>query len=296
MSISVVMTIIGLLSNTCTYLALTPQINTRPLIARYIQLTAITSQLTLMCLLIQIIYIALNQYSILNESFINLFFCKSSSYILDSFAYISKWFTAFLSISRARCTNQINVRSRKHFIWLLMIIISIFICNGTEVIFHRLINDPRKPKHLVCTIEVTDSGWSIFETIFRIATHVIPFLLNIYAIMTIIRTVARSKSNLHKTNFFSEIWKQMKQYYEQLACPILMIMCSTPELLMVLVIKCHEWDNGYRRSLMIAMHFLSFVPQMLTYYLFIQPSKIYKNAFINNTRIGQILASIIQPS
>ncbi|CAF3878992.1 unnamed protein product [Rotaria sp. Silwood1] len=117
-----------------------------------------------------------------------------------------------------------------------------------------------------------------------------------YAVMTIIRIVARSKANINKTNFLSEVWKQIKQYYEQLACPILMIMCSTPELLMALIIKCHQWDNGYRRSLMIAMHLLSFVPQMLTYNLFIQPSEAYKNTLVHNTRTGQILSSIIRTS
>lgn len=215
---------------------------------------------------------------------------------MNSFIYISKWFTALLSISRARYTNQINIYSKKQFLWLLIIIIMIFLLNGTEIIFHRLINDPRKSKHLVCTVEIIDLRWNIFEIVFRIATHLIPFILNIYAVITIIRTVARSKANLHKTNLFSEIWKQIKQYYEQLVCPILMIMCSTPELLMVLIIKCHQWDNSHRRLLMIIMHFVSFIPQMMTYYLFIQPSKTYKKAFINNTRIGQILSSITQPS
>lgn len=74
MSISAIMTIVGLLSNTCTYLALIEQTNNRSIIPRYIQMTAIVNQLTLICLLIQIIYIILNQYNVLNESFINLVF------------------------------------------------------------------------------------------------------------------------------------------------------------------------------------------------------------------------------
>ncbi|CAF0843456.1 unnamed protein product [Adineta steineri] len=282
MSICIIMTIVGLLSNTCTYLALNQQKNTRSIISRYIQMTAIVNQLILICLLIQIIYIILNQYNILSNSFINLFFFK--------------WFTAFLSISRARLTNQIHIYSRKQYIWLLIIIITILSLNATEVIFHRLINDPRKPNYFICTVEILDHQWNIFETIFRITNHIIPFLLNIYAVITIIRTVARSKSNIHKTNFVSEIWKQIKQYYEQLACPILIIMCSAPELLMILIIKCHQWDNTPIRTSMIIMHFVSFVPQMLSYYLFIQPSTVYRKAFIDNTRIGQILYSIIQSS
>ena len=173
---------------------------------------------------------------------------------------------------------------------------TIFLFNGTEIAFHRLVNDPRKSNHLVCTLEIIDSRWNIFATTFRIVTHFLPFLLNIYAVLTIIRIVARSKSNLNQTKLISEIWTQIKLYYEQLACPILMILCSSPELLMALIVKCHQWDNSYRRSAMIVMHLVSFIPQMLTFYLFIQPSKVYKNAFVRNTRVGQILSTIIQTS
>ncbi|CAF1091178.1 unnamed protein product [Rotaria sordida] len=231
----------------------------------------------------------------------NLKYTFESLLILDlsSIDNSNKWYTAFLSISRSRFTNQTNLtrkHSRKQFIWPFFIILMIFICNGTEVIFHRLINDPRKPKHFVCTIEFPESDWRILETIFRFIMHLIPFLLNMYAVITIIRTVARSKANINKTSFLSEIWKQIKQYNEQLACPTLMIICSTPELLMALIVKCHEWDNVYRRSLMLAMHLLSFVPQMLTYNLFIQPSKTYKTTFVHNTRNEHILSTLIRTS
>ena len=247
-------------------------------------------------LTLQIIYILLNQYRVLQQSIFNLYTCKFSTYFLDSFAFISKWFTVFLSISRSQSTNQLNIQSSKQYPWLVLIIVSIFLFNGTEIVFHRLVNDPRKSKHLVCTLEITDSRWNIFVTTFRIATHLLPFLLNVYAVTTIIRTVARSKSNLNQTKLISEIWKQMKLYYEQLACPILMIFCSSPELFMALIVKCHQWDNSYRRSTMIVMHLVSFIPQILTFYLFIQPSTVYRNAFVRNTRVGQIFSSIIPSS
>ena len=216
-SISAVMVTTGFVSNTITYKVLAHQTNIQSIIPRYIQLIAITSQLTLICSLIQIIYITLTQYSNLNESFINLFFCKSSSYVLNCLAYINKWYIASLSINRSQHTSQKNVigrYTRKQFIWPLIIIIIIFIFNGTEVISHRLVNDPRKPKHPLCTIDFPESVWRIFETIFRLIMHIIPFISNIYAVIIIIRTVARSKANINKTNFLSEIWKQIKQHYE----------------------------------------------------------------------------------
>jgi hypothetical protein len=298
LTVSGIMAIVGLVSNIYTHLNLISNSSSQSIMPRYIRLTAFTNQMTLICLLIQIIYIILNQYHILDQSQINLLFCKSSSYIFNCFSYTSKCYTTLLSITRAWNVRQLRIirkYSRKQLVWPVVILLIIFLFNGTEIIFHRLVTDPRKSKNLVCTVEYTNSVWRITEIIFRFLIHIVPFILNLFSVMIIIRTVAQSKANIHRSTFFSEIWKQIKHYREQLLCPILTIICSTPQLLMTLIVKCYEWNNVYYRTLMIVMHFVSFIPQVLTYYLFVQSSKTYKKP-IANTQTGQILSTIARSS
>lgn len=274
------------MSNIYTHIKLVSNKNTRSMIPCYIRLTAFTNQITLICLLIQIIYVTLNQYELLNELLLlNRILCQSSSYILNCFAYTSKCYTTLLSIQRAWHIHQLRINpihSQKQFIWPIVIFIIILIFNGTELVFHRLIINPRKTKHLICTVEYSNSNWHIVEMIFRFIIHIFPFLLNLYAVIIIIRIVAKSKTNLHKSSFILEFWKQVKQYHEQLLCPIFMIISSTPQLLMTIIVKCFEWNNVYYRTLMIVMHFVSFTPQIFTYYLFVHSSKTYKKSSANN--------------
>ena len=292
-TIATVMLIGGLINNIMTHLYLVSNKNSQSVIPRYIRLTAFVSQMTLICLLFQIIYVTLNQYEILDNSFVNRILCRSSSYILNCFAYTSKCYTTLLSISRAWNLRQLRIipiYSRKQLVWPIIIFLIIFICNGSEIIFHRLVNDPRRPKHFVCTIDYGESVWRITIMIFRLLLHIVPFILNLFSVSIIIRTVAQSKANIHRSTFISQIWKQIKHYHEQLLCPILIIICSTPQLLMTTLIKCFQWDNIYYRTLMIAMHFLSFTPQVFTYYLFVQSSKTFKKTS-NNTHTDQILST-----
>ena len=297
-SISASMATVGLVSNIFTHLKLIANKDTRSVIPRYIRLTAFTSQMTLICLLLQIIYVTLNQYEVLNESLINKIFCKLSSYILNCFAYTSQCYATLVSINRAwhvRKLRIIPMYSRKQLLWPIVIFLIILIFNGTELVFHHLVNDPRKSKHFVWTVEYTDPIWHILEMIFRFSIHILPFILNLYAVFIIVRTVAKSKTNIHRLNFTSEFWKQAKQYDEQLLYPILMIICSTPQLLMTAIIKCFEWNNIYYRISMIVMHFVSFIPQMLTYYLFVYFSKAYKKSPAK-TETGQIVSILTSPS
>jgi hypothetical protein len=292
------MATVGLVSNIFTHLKVIPNKSTRSVIPRYIRLTALSSQMTLICLLLQIIYITLNQYQVLSESLVNRILCKSLSYILNCFAYTSKCYATLLSVNRAWHVRQLRIipmYSRKQLLWPVAIFLIILIFNGTEVIFHRLINDPRKLKHLVCTVEYTEPIWRIVEMVFRFLIHIFPFILNLYAVIIIIRTVAKSKRNIHRSSFVSEFWKQVKQYHEQLLCPVLMIICSTPQLLMTVIVKCYEWNNAYYRTLMIVAHFVSFIPQVFTYYLFVQLSKTYKKSSAN-TQTGQIPSTVTRPS
>jgi len=132
-----------------------------------------------------------------------------------------------------------------------------------EIIFHHLLVDLGNPRHqFICVVEYTTDIWKTLDVIFLFLNHLIPFLLNIYATYVIIQTVARR--------------------YEQLICPIIMIICSTPQLLVGFLTRCYQWDSVLRRKVIIIIYFVSFLPQILTFCLFILPSKKYKNVFVKS--------------
>jgi hypothetical protein len=174
-----------------------------------------------------------------------------------------------------------NSYSRKHVFVSVCIPIIIFSFNSTEIIFHHILVDLRNQRHqFVCITEYTKYIWKTFEVSFLFLNHFIPFFLNVYATYVIIQTVARSKANLNKSKLRKEVWNQIKNHHEQLIGPVIMIVCSTPQLLVSFATRCYHWDSMVRRKLIIVVYFISFLPQMLTFYLYILSSKKYKNVFV----------------
>lgn len=285
--IFILMITIGFISNLLSFVTLCQRSIRVSIITRYIQFLAIANQLTLFTLLLQIIYVILNLYDLLGNTGFNVLLCKTSSYLLHCFVYTSKWFIGLLSIYRARATRHIRVTTNnyscKHIIIVICIPILIFSMNSMEIIFHHLLVDLENPRHqFICIIEYTKSIWNILNIIFLVLNHLIPFLLNIYATYVIIRIAARSKATLNRSEYRIEVWKQIKSRYEQLICPIIMILCSTPQLLVGLLTRCYQWDSMWRRKLIIIVYFISFLPQTLTFFLLILPSKKYKNIFVQS--------------
>jgi hypothetical protein len=173
-----------------------------------------------------------------------------------------------------------NSYSHKHVLVAVCIPIIIFSFDSTEIIFHHLLVDLRHHRHQFgCVAEYTNYIWKTFEVIFLFLNHFIPFFLNVYATYVIIQTVARSKANLNKSELRKEVWNQIKNRYEQLIGPIIMIVCSTPQLLVSFATRCYDWDSMVRRKLIVIVYFISFLPQILTFCLYILSSKRYKSVF-----------------
>jgi hypothetical protein len=276
---------VGFVSNILCLLTLRQPTIESSTTTRYIQLAAITSQLTLFAVFFQTAYVILNRFDFLGHTRFNTLLCHTCSYALHCFAYTNKWLIGVLSIYRAHNTRQIRTmvinHRRQNRIMILGILVIIFSLNAVEIGFHHLVIDPRNSQHqLVCIVEYTEPIWQTIETISRFCNHLIPFLLNIYATSIIIVTVARSKAKLYKSKCRMEVWKQIKNRYEQLICPMAMIVCSTPHLLVGFFVHCHDLDKVIQRKLIVIVYLISFFPEMLTFCLFILPSKKFKHVFL----------------
>ena len=284
-SVLLLIVIVGSISNILSFRTVRQPTIEPSMATRYIQLTTIVNQLTLLALLLQITYVILNRFHCLGQTTINDFLCHVSAYLLDCFTDTSKWFISLLAIHRARNTRQLrtlnNLPVKKHFLLLLGICLVMFSVNSISIVFHRLVAEPRhSPDQLVCIVEYTNSIWSTIKTTTLFCNHLIPFLLNTYATWVIIRTVARSKANVNRSEYRREIWRQIRDRYEQLLCPTIMILCSIPHLLVGFLVRCYDLDRVIRRKLIIFAYLISFIPQMLTFVLFILPSKNYKRIFL----------------
>ncbi len=113
------MFVIGLLNTLSTIFTLLDSTIIRTFIVYLLILTSISNQITLFSLMIQIIYILMNDSYMITNISLNYFLCKSISYIINVFTFIVKWSTAFININRLQQismkTNQFSNIKRQVF-------------------------------------------------------------------------------------------------------------------------------------------------------------------------------------
>ncbi len=71
--------------------------------------------------------------------------------------------------------------------------------------------------------------------------------------------------------------EQFQQHKHLLTAPIVLVILALPRLIITFALKCMVSSNG--AWLFLVGYFISFIPSMLTFVIFIFPSKFYKKEF-----------------
>ena len=119
----------------------------------------------------------------------------------------------------------------------------------------------------------------------------IAFILNIIALILdictfsvtlfIIIRIARTRSRTQKEQTFkNRIFKQLTRNKHLLISPIILILLAIPRLVISLLTGCMKIDRD--PWLPLIGYFISFIPSLLLFFVFILPSKTYKTECKNS--------------
>jgi hypothetical protein len=103
-------------------------------------------------------------------------------------------------------------------------------------------------------------------------------MINLISSNILITKKSRQQSKIHKQRAYKEILiEQLKENKHLLTAPIVLFVLALPRLILTFVSKCMKSSNDV--WLFLVGYFISFVPPMLTFIVFILPSKFYKKEF-----------------
>jgi hypothetical protein len=107
------------------------------------------------------------------------------------------------------------------------------------------------------------------------------FLINLISALVIIITAARRRSVVFTRETYTEhLRKQFQQHKHLLISPIILVILSLPRLIISFV--SGRMKSARNPWLYLAGYFVSFIPHILTFVVFVLPSETYKKEF-NNT-------------
>ncbi|CAF4840782.1 unnamed protein product [Rotaria sp. Silwood1] len=173
--------------------------------------------------------------------------------------------------------NQIKSKQMAKWIILCVFLLTI-ITHIHDPIHRRLINDSDGDEQRLWCLVRYSSSVNIFNIFITFFHFLIPFSINLISTITIIISIARSRSKVRpRTPFTQHLRQQLQQHKHHLFASCALILLSIPRLIISLIRGCMKSLRD--PWLYIFGYLISFIPSMMTIIVFVLPVKKYKDEF-----------------
>jgi hypothetical protein len=154
------------------------------------------------------------------------------------------------------------------------------------------------------------SGVNTYNKVNIILNYIMPFLINFLSTIIIIiliirrRVAATAKKEDHSSStrnvrmtlgVYLDLWVENKDLIMAPLATMVPQLFSLPQLIISFSLSCQELKIGWQRYLLIISYFILYLPQVLSYKLYISSSSFYTEQFHAtklNKRISQLRAFV----
>ena len=246
-----------------------------------------TLLLTMVFLLKFLILIIAQINSLSNRTFLKLQ-CVSLDYLLRVCLNMDQWLNACVAIERAVTSvkgasfNQQKSKQMAKYVFIGLFFFVIF-SNSYDPFNRDLIDDDDDEEQRIWCFVSYSSNFVILHSLNNIIHFFAPFVINIISAIVIIFVTARQRQSVHREKTYrSSLLNQIKQHKQLLIAPFVLTLLALPRLIISFVSGCmkstdHAW-------LFLIGYFISFLPSMLTFIVFVLPSKLYRKEFSSKIR------------
>ncbi|CAF3577335.1 unnamed protein product [Rotaria sp. Silwood1] len=242
----------------------------------YLFLISIISMITMCVLAIKVAFLLASQIgSLTNRSFLYMQ-CISVDFFLRLVLSIGDWLSACVSIERTINISKgvnFNKEKSKHIVkWIVLIVVLFTGCTHIhDPIHRRLIDDDEERTWCLARYS---SSLQRFDRIVNTVHLTIPFAINFISALIIIVLGARIRSKTQKNKSYKQLlFKQLQLHKHLLISQCFLLLLAVPRLILSFLSGCMKSIRN--PWLYVIGYFISFVPQIFTFLVFILPSKLY---------------------
>ncbi|CAF3079854.1 unnamed protein product [Rotaria sp. Silwood2] len=255
--------------------------------------SSITTLLTMALLALKFGILVRTQMGlIVNRSFLH-FQCKSIDFLLQISLHTDQWFNACVAMERAITIIKgisFNKEKSKKVAKLMILAVLVFTI-GTAVhdpIHRHLIDDNDNDEQRIWCIVTYPSNVQVFNRMIQSIHFSVPFIINVISALVIITTAARHRATIQNYQSYEEhLRNQFRQHKHILIAPVVLAILISPRLFISFVSGCMK--SSHESWIYLAGYFISFIPPMITFIVFVIPSKLYKEEFLAFIRKQRIL-------
>ena len=158
--------------------------------------------------------------------------------------------------------------------WIIAIVVSgISASYIYDPLYRRPIHDV-EAQRFFCVAQYSASVL-VFDRLVNILHFSFPFAINGLSALIIILKLAQRRSKLDERRSYREVFLgELKQHKNLVISPAILLLLTLPRLFMSILPECTE---SARNPWFYASNcYISFIPPMLTFVIFVQPSKNYR--------------------
>jgi hypothetical protein len=141
----------------------------------------------------------------------------------------------------------------------------------------------------LCVTNYRQSSISTYNRFTVLSNYFIPFVIQVISItVTIIKTAcSRAKTSGSSRETFATIFKkQFQTQKEHYVTPMIIVFSSLPQAILSFLYACTELKESWQRYTLLSIYFLSYLPQMLGFIVYVLPSTTFSEEF-RLTKVGK---------
>ncbi|CAF2850740.1 unnamed protein product [Rotaria sp. Silwood2] len=279
--ISTIMLILGLISGILSIIVFCRVKPRQVGSGYYLLISSITSICMIIILTIKFWQLILSQMSLINNRSLLMFNCMSMDFLLKVLLASSEWLNACVAIERMiSVTKGTRFNKQRSKQLAKSVIFSVFffsiITQIHDPIHRQLIDDIDDDEQRIwCFVEYSYSV-RIYNSFITLFHFLVPFSINFITALVIIKKIARRRSNIYpEQSYHDHFQRQMHHHQHLLFAPCMLILLGLPRLIVSFSKSCMK--SAREPWFYLIGYFVSFIPSMLTFIVFVLPSKNYKS-------------------
>jgi hypothetical protein len=248
----------------------------------YLFVGSIISIVSISIFTLKYVLLVLTQMIILTNRQFLLVQCVTIDFLVKILLQIVDWLYACVAIERLMLvregTNFKSKLSQKMAKWIVLIVFVIVIGSSIQEPLNRILISDEDEGRIWCIVRQSNF-LNFFTSITTVIHFVGPFLVNIISAFGIIFLTAKRHSNIQKKISFNQhLRNEFREHKNLILSPIGLVILALPRIILAFQLECMK-STRESVTFFLLGYFISFLPPLLLFIIFVLPSTVYRKAF-----------------
>jgi hypothetical protein len=256
----------------------------------YLLASSITSILTMIILTMKFWFFISSQIHVISNRIVLQLGCKSIEFCLKLLLYTDNWLNGCVAIERAYAVwigvRFNKIKSKQIAKWMIFILPILIMISILHEPLYRDLYDDEEEQRIWCVTHYS-SLLQKYNSAIVLIHFLFPFLINFSSPFIIIITTARQRTiSQTRMTYKQHLRQQFIEHKHIFISSIALVILSLPRLIISLISSCVKASRN--PWLLLIGYYISFIPSLLMFIIFVLPSDLYSQEFKESIKICRL--------